>query len=41
MTTISSIISETCDALWSILFKHILLYILQKWLSIFNEFEEI
>lgn len=43
LTTVSNIISETCDALWSVLAKHVLPYPFtkEKWLSISKEFEQI
>ncbi|XP_029170002.1 putative nuclease HARBI1 [Nylanderia fulva] len=43
LTTVSNIISETCDALWSVLSKHVLPYPLtkEKWLNISKEFEEV
>ena len=43
LTTVSNIISETCDALWSVLSKDVLPYPFtkEKQLSISKEFEEI
>lgn len=43
LTTVSNIISETCEALWFALSKNVLSYPFtkEKWLSISEEFENI
>ncbi|KAL6438807.1 hypothetical protein ACFW04_003712 [Cataglyphis niger] len=43
LTTVSNIISETCDALWSVFSKDVLPYPFtkEKWLNISEEFENL
>lgn len=42
LTTVSNIIEETCEALWSCLFRNVLPYPItrENWLNISKQFEE-